>query len=187
MSKNYKKWTLEEVEKLEKYYSKGDFAKFFPDRTMFSIYGKANLLGLMGKTNKGFCRICDIKLLNKIWFKSSQRKKDYICKSCLVKDNRRRRIPERTKKYNEENVLHTNGRSYIVKKRSKPLDKKCELCRKEIKLLVYHHYGEIKIKEKLIGIWICLSCHQFIERYEKGFLPKYKELKKRVYNESAIN
>lgn len=84
-------------------------------------------------------------------------------------------------------LVKIDGRSYIVKKRPKPIDKKCELCKREIKLLVYHHYGKIKKYEKVIGIWVCGTCHQFVERYEKGYLDKYKKLKRKIYSENTVS
>lgn len=186
-----KNWTIEEIEKLEKHYKKGRkyFKNLFPDRSFDSIYGKAFLLGLMGKTSKGFCRICGIKLTKKNTYKSTRTRYDYICKNCLLNKNRKIRMarPEYIKKYYRENILHIKGKSYVVKKRPRPESSKCELCSKEIKLLIYHHYGKVKKYKKIPGLWVCLNCHKFIELYEKGFLPIYKNLKEKILNEDTFN
>jgi len=61
-------------------------------------------------------------------------------------------------------------------KRARPRDSRCELCGQQRRLM-YHRYGE-EYEER--GVWVCPPCYHFIKLYERGFLPKYLELKERV-------
>lgn len=183
----YNIWAKEEIKKLKQNYHKSrgieELLEMFPNRTIKSIYDKASALGLKRKTSRGFCRRCNIKLiLNKNWYMSSKDRADHICKNCIVKENRERREenPKKYKEYYSNNQLHTNGKTYLCRKREKP--SKCELCGSD-KRIVYHHYGNIKRGKKVKGIWICLPCHYFIEKYESGYLEKYLKIKEMILNE----
>lgn len=62
-----------------------------------------------------------------------------------------------------------------IKKRHYPIDKCCEVCKKE-KKLDYHHWGKINQKEIIKGIWVCHPCHMIIEHFEKEKFQKiYKK------------
>lgn len=67
------------------------------------------------------------------------------------------------------------GKIRGINKRDYPQDNKCELCSKETKRLVYHHW---KIENKMAyGLWICSRCHWLAEGCEKDLDKKYRELK----------
>ena len=61
---------------------------------------------------------------------------------------------------------------YHLNKRERP--ESCELCDRFGRQLYYHHWDNDFNK----GIWICLSCHSFVTRIEKGDAEKYLELKR---------
>ncbi len=66
-------------------------------------------------------------------------------------------------------------------KRPYPKQNNCELCKREIKRLVYHHWDDNNLN---LGVWVCDYCHKFTERFDSGFSEKYVLLKRRAEVES---
>jgi len=58
----------------------------------------------------------------------------------------------------------------------------CELCGKEVKkYLHYHHWDDENLN---IGLWLCIYCHRFAERVDKGIkVSDYERLKEMVEKE----
>lgn len=84
---------------------------------------------------------------------------------------------ERLTEKRRRTVLQTKqGKITGLNKRAYPADGCCELCG-ESKRLGYHHWNG---REFSMGMWICQFCHIFTERFEKGHLKKYLELKKKI-------
>ncbi|MCJ7804465.1 hypothetical protein MUP35_01895 [Patescibacteria group bacterium] len=62
-------------------------------------------------------------------------------------------------------------------KRKYPDNSYCELCKRKVSRLDYHHWDDSKLNQ---GMWICRYCHAFCERSDDGFYPVYLELKKNI-------
>ncbi len=175
-------WTKEEDQILLDNYSLGALyvKQILPSRSIQSIYHRAGFLKAQRSTSKRFCRKCGCNLTSDNWFVSCYERKDYICKKCLVivtKENKAKN--PKLKKWGSVNTIHTNGNTYLVRKRHRPTSGTCELCGR-IKQTVYHHYGTLEHGKEINGIWVCRYCHPFVELYDRGFAEKYEELKKKV-------
>ena len=69
-------------------------------------------------------------------------------------------------------------RVYILAdKRPYPPDMTCEVCEGFPKTLVYHHW-QPPIGGKLVGMWLCQTCHKMAHGAENGHVNKYKNLKR---------
>ena len=179
------KWTEEDDSILKGNYKHGCWKvkELLPHRTIASIRSRASLQKILRSTSKGFCKQCGDALHDDNWYCSSKIKHDYICKKCIVqKTKQARKQNPSLRKWFPHNTLHTNGNTYLVRKRHRPADNSCELCGR-IKHTVYHHYGEIKHGEPLLGIWVCRYCHPFVELYDRGFSEKYIILREKIFNE----
>lgn len=84
---------------------------------------------------------------------------------------------EERKIYFRENLLHSKGKWIIVRKRPYPSNNNCELCKRIIKRLLWHHWDDSK---PYWGMWLCGVCHSFAERLDGGFTKSYLELKKKA-------
>lgn len=82
-------------------------------------------------------------------------------------------IKTSSKLYKRSNILYINGKSIVVKKRTRP-DDICEICGKHVTKLDYHHWNDDMPE---YGLWICAKCHKQCERIEKGIGKKYVQLK----------
>lgn len=86
---------------------------------------------------------------------------------------------EEVKKYHRDiyrkKYLHINGKCITCKKRI--YTEKCELCGYKGIQLQYHHWNNLDTTK---GIWICVICHSFINRLERGLDKVYFKLKKRI-------
>jgi hypothetical protein len=125
-----------------------------------------------------YCRVCKCLLTDENTSPSRIKNRSYICKKCWVKTTK-----EYRNKYVKENTVFSHGKLLYGKKRE--WKKECELCGKkrgEVKIF-YHHYDDKNLKK---GLYLCSWCHYFVERYEKGFLPKYIELKKKMLKEIGV-
>ena len=85
----------------------------------------------------------------------------------------------RKRVYNR-NKVHTtiNGvrRSYKVENR-RPEPSTCELCKKEVKRVEWHHWDDHHLER---GMWICLKCHTGAEFIEHGMDKVYLALKEQL-------
>lgn len=92
---------------------------------------------------------------------------------CLArhKEYMRRRVTESRK----------NGeRAYILAdKRPYPLSAACEICEGSQKTLVYHHW-QPAVDGKLLGMWLCQTCHKMAHGVENGLVNKYKQFKQEL-------
>ena len=79
--------------------------------------------------------------------------------------------------YMRQHIMKVNGKYFKVNKRLYPTDNHCELCGKFAKKLDYHHWDNHHMEN---GIWICLPCHRFVARVEKGLHTKYMQLKELI-------
>jgi CRISPR/Cas system-associated protein Cas10 (large subunit of type III CRISPR-Cas system) len=87
----------------------------------------------------------------------------------LAGANRRKNKPEEIAKYRREHTLATRKKMYTsVTKRSYPEGNRCELCKKE-KRLVYHHWDDSQLKKgsSIVGLWLCNRCHQLAESLDE--------------------
>lgn len=129
------------------------------------------------------CSKCGVELNEQNWNKWTQKKRDYICKPCERKRQRkkyRRRIEHYRQKKNEwyrKHVIQPNGQWIRGEKRDFPLDRHCELCgRQPKKRLHYHHWD---IEDLSQGIWVCGKCHIGIHWLERGLAETYRSFKLR--------
>lgn len=82
-----------------------------------------------------------------------------------------------------KHMLSTGGKKIKVLKRDYPEDECCELCRKRCRSrLQYHHWDGTNLS---LGMWICISCHQFAHGVESDYLTKYIELKEEIEKKNA--
>lgn len=184
---NRKFWTEEEVKLLEKAYTQ----KISPflllsHRSYASIVHKASRLGFKWWESEDVCRICGTKLTDENWYKSSAKRKDRVCKSCLINQTKVKRLqnPQKNREWYQQNYLNTKGGNILCRKRPKPLV--CEICgEKEPK--AYHHWGEVIKKQNVPGIWVCHQCHNFAELFDRGFCDVYASRKEKILNEGRIN
>jgi hypothetical protein len=87
-----------------------------------------------------------------------------------------RRDPERWQR--EKLVTVIDGQRvtiYHLNKRKRPDN--CELCQKLRKLLFYHHWDSSNFSK---GMWLCIGCHHFISRVERGDFETYKTIKAKI-------
>lgn len=68
-----------------------------------------------------------------------------------------------------------------VQKRERPRNSYCELCGRDMGGVLgrfhYHHWDN---EHPEWGMWICSSCHNGVEKYERGLIDKYLVLKTRI-------
>ena len=88
----------------------------------------------------------------------------------------RQKILERMRSYQRNNMLHSNGKWMVVRKRlwtgiCELCDKNCEELKRK---LFWHHWND---EHPEWGIWVCYRCHAVAERIDKGLHTKYLELK----------
>jgi len=105
------------------------------------------------------------------------------------KEHRREIIKERDRKYHQKDKdkrreysrLHrlqtSNGETfYHLQKR--PYTNYCEICGKlQLRKLKYHHWNKTNPS---IGIWVCSSCHTFVEGCDKGYVEIYLQKKQQI-------
>lgn len=128
---------------------------------------------------KFICRVCGVNLTSENWYPSSKKNYNYICKKCMAIQSRehRRRYYIKTTRTSDGIVQYIR-----IKKRPYPTDEKCELCNRpvdgnKLKWLVWHHWND---EHPEWGIWICITCHIFVEKVERDFTEKYKYLKEQI-------
>ena len=85
------------------------------------------------------------------------------------------RIAYRVNWNRHHSLATSNGRIWGLRKRQMP--QCCELCGRETQTLDYHHWDNANMNN---GLWLCNWCHGFADRYEKGLLQKYIDLKAKV-------
>lgn len=117
-----------------------------------------------------YCTICKLVLTDKNWSSTEKKYGVYTCKNCMTNYKR------------EYARMHIIGQSdckkviFRVKKRIS--SGKCELCGKDCydkdERISYHHWED---DFPQMGIWLCLSCHMFAERFDKNYMDKYLNLK----------
>jgi hypothetical protein len=126
------------------------------------------LEAVAGRTEKP-CYHCK-KILPLEMFNKQNQKPDGrypYCKECHKKTVRKweERHPEfkerikirRKNKLRKTSIRYGNGNDIKnIIKRNYPKDEKCEICKKNGKRLVYHHWDNDNF---LKGIWICNRCH----------------------------
>lgn len=86
---------------------------------------------------------------------------------------------EKRRDYIARNYVGTiiNGKHVFLKtpyKRPKPALLECELCGRVPKVLGYHHWDD---GDPSVGLWLCFSCHMFVERLEYGEIELYYRLR----------
>ncbi len=67
------------------------------------------------------------------------------------------------REYHRRNYINTRKGRIKAVKRPRPDD--CEFCGKEVSKLNYHHFEDL---EPILGIWLCQSCHHFVENIDKA-------------------
>lgn len=95
------------------------------------------------------------------------------CKKCHTIRSREwgkqnpERLKERTRNYMRKHRIGQNGKDIrrIKNKRSYPIDKCCEICKEQVRL-IYHHWDNSDFSK---GMWICNKCHfaaHWLEKYD---------------------
>lgn len=95
----------------------------------------------------------------------------------MVKEYRKKH-PEVRRKWTRNHVLSTKNKQIYGNKRPFPEDNSCELCGDEKTRLEYHHYDD---NDLLKGLWLCVRCHIFAEKTDKGLQRRYFELKETIF------
>jgi len=157
------------------------------------------------------CRICGIELNTTNWKSYNQITCNYICAICYNKSRSEYRLTrlekakvtaklyydfhqEQIKKYRDDHRednknysrLHyiNNGGKKKIKCIKRPHTLICELCNKETKITVYHHWDNEHPER---GIWVCYWCHQLCECVEhelnESHMDKYLNLKEKIIYE----
>jgi hypothetical protein len=93
-----------------------------------------------------------------------------------LKNNKDKRLAWRRKKY------LGRGDGFYKGLNKRDYSGKCEICGwipNGKKILAYHHWDDTNPSK---GLWVCYVCHCFVERMDKGFLPKYSTLRMEVEN-----
>jgi len=83
------------------------------------------------------------------------------------------------REYRAKNYVNTtvNGKHRFLRtpyKRPKPSMMECELCGRVTDRLNYHHWDD---NDPSVGLWLCFSCHMFVERLEYGEIELYYRLR----------
>ena len=123
-----------------------------------------------------YCRVCRVELTRDNTILSVRKAGDHICRKCyqvyVTKYIRLHRIgTERNGKFI---TLWGNKRPY-------PLDKRCEICKRE-KQLGYHHWDDANLMK---GMWICNGCHYVANGAEKlKTVNEYFNLKEKIEREN---
>lgn len=106
------------------------------------------------------------------------------CKKCHLIKNRewnaknKEYIKKRARDYMRKYRIGQNGKDIwnVKNKRDYPLNKRCELCMEEVRL-VYHHWDNSNFSK---GIWICIKCHIAVHWLDKYSHSLYFNLKFKV-------
>lgn len=85
--------------------------------------------------------------------------------------------------WNRKNILTVSNKHIRVLKRDYPNDGACELCDRVIRRLGYHHWDDEVPK---FGLWLCETCHNAAEVFERGLIDRYVQLKDKVSREVCI-
>ncbi len=133
-------------------------------------------------------------------FRLSKKYKDGLrswCNKCESdssmrwKDKHRKQIIEFYRKHVIQTIDKKGKRRQFIKgllKRPYPDDLICEICKKKVNTLHYHHWND---KNPSKGIWMCYSCHQGCNFIEKKILfNRYIKLKSNIdanYNPNLDN
>lgn len=184
---NRKIWSKEEeCTLIECYKEKKDPREIFPYRSYGSIFHKASRLGLKWFEFETVCKKCGVELTTENWYQSSKNKREYICKQCVRKKTHENKKlnPERTRKWFQENYLNTKGGNILCRKR--PKLETCELCGSRASK-AYHHWGKAERNKKVYGIWLCHTCHQFAEVFDRELSSKYIKRKEEILHENIID
>jgi len=138
------------------------------------------------------CNKCNVELTDDNWYSSYKKWNKKQCISCARyygKNNYYNRSKEqkekytiRMKEYNRKYTLcstNSNGDRIVLKIIKRPHTLTCELCNKEVKKTVYHHWDD---EHPEFGIWVCGWCHQTVEIIEKipDIKEKYNQLKQNI-------
>ena len=94
--------------------------------------------------------------------------------------------PEKTtqrKEWRRANVIHTTmegrGGWHRVRKRPNPIPGQCELCKERPLKLQYHHWDDNHPQR---GLWVCPTCHYFVEGVDSGLTSSHLEEYLRLKN-----
>ena len=92
--------------------------------------------------------------------------------------NQKSKHASAVKTWQRKHFISTSGGVRIrAEKRERPDE--CEMCDKQVSKLDYHHWNSEKPQN---GIWVCMSCHQFVERVDSGLVIKYTKLRDKIDN-----
>jgi len=132
----------------------------------------------------GVCKCCFKKGVKKYYLKNIVKMKasmrnwyDNHKEKILQKDKERYLID---RQYSLVTTKNGKKIKIIGKKRSYPVDQRCELCN-QIKIrLLYHHWDD---KDLSKGIYLCMHCHGLAEAIDKqiGLEQKYLNIKKNLW------
>lgn len=151
---------------------------------------------------KGVCKDCGTPLItDENWKGYNKQNNNYQCQNCYLKYRkdyyknnkpqyrkneqlRRKLHPEtdrdRDREYQRQHIIGTyiNGKHVHLKANKRPYAQTCELCGISGKgLRAYHHWNHDKPDN---GMWLCVHCHIFANKLEKGLDKKYFELKAKI-------
>lgn len=94
-----------------------------------------------------------------------------------IKENRIKRKDKITATRRQTCLGTSKAIFHGLMKRNYPISNCCELCKRKVLRLVYHHWDDLNLNQ---GMWICGYCHDFCERSDDGFYPIYLKLKKDI-------
>ncbi len=141
----------------------------------------------------GKCRVCHIILTTDNWNTSNKKSGNYICRSCLkekmkiyrmnLSKEKIAKLNEKSKTYLRKNYITTIdglGKKKTIRCFKRPHTLICELCSREMKRTIYHHWDDDNPE---LGMWVCQTCHVFCEKVESGIHEEnYLELKRKIKN-----
>ena len=79
-------------------------------------------------------------------------------------------VKAREAELRRNNYLTIKGRHVRVKKRQRPWDDACEICKRVSKKLSWHHWDDNRPER---GIWVCFLCHSMAECIDRDLHGVY--------------
>lgn len=76
-----------------------------------------------------------------------------------------------------------NGKTvYLHAPNKRAKTEECEVCGRDTPHLTYHHWYHGRPS---LGLWVCCSCHHFVEGVDKGLVDRYLTSRSRIEAEMS--